>query len=361
MPFRLILAILLTTGVVATNRIGVGFIRQPGGPLPFNLNSLQHHRQRRGGKSSILRSIDNRVRLSSKTNDDDGSGLEISQSRGNAMELWLDLRGTALFPKAAMDYLCENVDGVTPEAIDRVIMSEEAFEKLLVKEENQNSGETTILYVPSHGDDLVMSSATAQQSFPCGKVIRSQEGLLFNPILALDIVMANGGWILVEQGPETYDKGWLEEVGSLVTFLMSSSSSSISGSLGMSDPDLSLAKNGELEKKYATPAGNGVAIACTTANSLMEVSKVILTQTSLPTGTTTSAGGILLPSSSSSGSDLKSLEIVQQIGTQVDDDQLPVAVVLPLDIQLWKTAMYLISDCELEEGDESSDSDEGLR
>ena len=68
-----------------------------------------------------------------------------------------------------------------------------------------------------------------------------------------------------------------------------------------------------------------------------------------------------MPSSSSSGSDLNLLEIVQQIGTQVDDDQLPVAMVLLLDIQLWKTAMYLISDCELEEGDESSDSDEGLR
>ena len=68
-----------------------------------------------------------------------------------------------------------------------------------------------------------------------------------------------------------------------------------------------------------------------------------------------------MPSSSSSGSDLNLLEIVQQIGTQVDDDQLPVAMVLLLDIQLWKTVMYLLSDCELDENNESSDSKKGLR
>lgn len=292
------------------------------------------------------------------------------------MELWLDLRGMALLPKAAMDYLSENLEGfVTSGAsgsnmVDRVILSEEAFARWVASSSDQEDGMTnpSILYVPSSTNDnnsnldLVFSSPTTRQSVPCGKVIQSQaSGALFNPVLALDIVMTEGGWILMESARDTDDATWLDEVTSLVTFLMASSVTSSLGSFGGDSAILLPSDEEEVEEqKYATPVGKGVALACSTVSLLMEVSKLVLTQTSLPTGTTTSEGGILLPASDISinaKEELKSIiSLVEGNDAKGGDDQLPVAVVLPLDIQLWQTALYLMSDCEA--SDMSEDNDE---
>ena len=392
--------VFLTTGVVdvvgasfiATSRVAPSSFVDRRRSLPYSL----HHSQQLGRQKNL--------KIKSAVQDDDQNDLDLTTNEilldnlhtkiddfaidfasiiqrpipdSKNMELWLDLRDTALLPKAAMDYLSENLeDFMTSGAsgsnvVDRVILSEEAFARWATSSSEQKDGTTTpsILYVPSTANgntsnlDLILSSPATQQSLPCGKVIQSQaSGALFNPVLALDIVMTEGGWILMEPARDTDEVTWLGEVTSLVTFLMASSVSSSSGGLGGGSAILLPSDEAEAEEqKYATPVGKGIALACSTASLLMEVSKLILTQTSLPTGTTTSEGGILLPASDSSSNaeeDLKTIiSLVDGNDPIGDNDQLPVAVVLPLDIQIWQTALYLMSDCEATDMNEGDDEE----
>jgi hypothetical protein len=93
---------------------------------------------------------------------------------------------------------------------------------------------------------------------------------------------------------------------------------------------------------YSTIAGSGMAIACPSRNLLVEVSKSIQALASLPGGASISPGGILMPAVVNKHLDGTS----GCIRVEDANDQLTLAVVLPLDLKLWKTAMELVADPE---------------
>lgn len=297
----------------------------------------------------------------SQNNDDisDLKSLDLSSpSDEQNIEFWLDLRDTALFPNAAIDYLSENIEGNLQGMIERVLLSEEAMDQWIEKKKQQKqksvlSNHTTTvssLYVPSRSDDLVLSDETTQQSVPCGKVIKSELKTLQNPIVALDIVMGQGGWVLMEQNDEVDENAWIEEVSSLMTFLLSSTSKTSSINL----QGLVLAANDNADtKSLSTQIGNGIAIVCSNRSQLMEVSKCILTLSGLPGDTSTSPGGILLPNSKPKNDE--STVVNGDSLQSTKEKRIPVATVIPLDINLWQTAVYLMSDTQEENGSHEMD------
>lgn len=288
--------------------------------------------------------------------------LTSSDNFDNHVEFWLDLRDTALFPKAAIEYLSENVDGDLLHMVDRVILSEEAANQLLLQQEKRKKQEQiagdlefvdtnkafSILYVPSRSDDLVLSDSSTEQSFPCGKILRSEQKALQNPIVALDIVMTQGGWVLLEPDPETEDSVWMEEASSFMTFLLSSTTSTSSLNLGGILLDSGEDNNdNNSDQSLATLIGKGLAIFCSSRTALMEVSKAVLSFTGLPGESTTSPGGILLPSSPPAENELMLVDSDEASSGNKKSkkkEQLPVAMVIPLDIKLWQTTIDLMSD-----------------
>lgn len=340
---------LLLTGVHASKSERAAFIR---------LTASNHRRKHITNPQLdiIGTSIGITFALRLVQHNENGNLMSPSSDDNGGMKLWLDLRGTALLPSAAIEYLKENVDDGfhSSSVIDRVVLSEASFEALLSQDDDQQpENRRDVMYAPSQGDELILSSYDNQQSLPCGKFIRSKKGLMFNPIQALDIIMTKGGWICMEKAPESEDKDWFEEVASLLSLLMASSSSSLGQSLGGDTTTLlDSTSNTDTTTKpaYVSAAGRGLAIACSTASLLMDIGKLYLQQTSLKAGTTTSPGGILLPANKSCSNSvldyvLGSLEGINGFVTHaVDDDRLSIAVLLPLDIQLWKTAIDLISD-----------------
>eukprot|EP00797_Seminavis_robusta_P032525 Sro72_g039960.2 (224) ;mRNA; r:85465-86136 len=207
----------------------------------------------------------------------------------------------------------------------------------LIQNNNNSDDNSGLLLYVQNGDELVVSHN--QQSFPCGKVVRSTAGGLFNPVLALDIVMTNGGWVLLEHNRNDMEEAqFLEEVNSLMTFLVGSSTSTTQSLNGDDDVDNN-------PKRHDTVAGSGMAIECVSQNVLVEVSKSIMTMASIPTGTTsTSPGGILLPSSTSSSTEKTENDLILVEGGTDEDQPLPLAMVLPLDFKLWKAAIEMIAD-----------------
>jgi len=324
-----------------------------------------------------------RLQLSTRDDDDvvfpDSMDLSADErqriSPPKDLELWLDLRDTALFPKEAISYLNENLDGITPEIIDRVILSEKIMDKVIKQEKENTKDDFISLYVPSYSDDLVMSCQQNQQSIPCGKIIMSKRGVMFNPMSAHEIVIDKGGWILLERNSDVKESDWMEEVSSLMTFLSSSTLSSSTSSSWMLDATPLTPKGSGTGKKnddnppikqYDTPAGNGMAISCPSRSLLVEIGKAILSQTGLPSGTYTSPGGIMLPTSNGAlpvldnGNEILSLDKLLETGNKNNNekDHLTIALAIPLDIKVWQTAIDLLftdpgdEDCDDEDEDE---------
>jgi hypothetical protein len=204
------------------------------------------------------------------------------QSRQRRPELWLDLRGTAIRPQEALDFLNEfvlqefmndmndDIDDAAEEAndptgneycetmetlVDRVLVSSDIFDKVL----DTDAKEMDLVYVVTTKNDdddrqqqrqlLMESRHESQQSFSLGEILQSSSpeasksrrnnavsSLLLNPMEALDIY-SRGEIVFVDSNDEIADatddknaalSSWLEQVEGLVQFLSSSLLSSSS-------------------------------------------------------------------------------------------------------------------------------------
>ena len=67
----------------------------------------------------------------------------------------------------------------------------------------------------------------------------------------------------------------------------------------------------------------------------MDVCKEIMALTSLPKGTSTSPGGILLPSS-------EDVSTIVLPNDKQMEDKMAIALAIPVDVSLWQTAIDLV-------------------
>eukprot|EP00980_Cylindrotheca_fusiformis_P003291 scaffold743_cov117-Cylindrotheca_fusiformis.AAC.10 len=249
--------------------------------------------------------------------DDTGSG----NLRDKSIELWLDLRGTAIHPRAAVEYLQERVlddpDYDTDSPIDfrRILVSDNMFQKLL------NSGddytpESEILYVPKETPTLVAASR-AGLSVPFGALIAMEDSVaVADPVTAME-TLSGGQWIVlsIEEDEMEDEDSRIAAVSSFVE--IASSASGDWASATQSESGLLLQTR--RAEEGCCPIG-GIAVQCPTKSSIIQLASTI---ESIVGGksTTSTKSGILIQSETGRVS------------------SLPFALLMPFDASMWQVAL----------------------
>ena len=248
--------------------------------------------------------------------------INDTENGGDAqVEIWLDLRDTAILPQAALEHMNENQwitddDTTSSSMIDRVLISGSDVAQV-VKQMSREDGETVpeIIYVDNQ-DKTIRSVEDA--SHILGGVVSLRDDEFTDPLPALDI-MSKGGWVVIDS-EEIVDENKREQaIGGLVDFLAAGASSSASSSsllLGADKSD----QGGDTEEGVEAGNKGGIALSCTNKSDVLRAGSY--SQSAASSGSlTTTDGGILIQSSA-------------------DDvaSSLKIAVAVPFDAMLWKAA-----------------------
>jgi hypothetical protein len=289
---------------------------------------------RRQGPTEVIQRLSSVVTVEPEGNIDGRAGAEISTTEkaveasvpsNSNRQLWLDLRTTSLSPQEALTFMRqvlseEDIDNeeqgenIVDSSIDRILVSEEIFFKVL-KSEKGAPQEIDLVYPLQ--DDLMRRNFQEGESVPMGKILKCEPGTYLDPLLTLDTV-SKGGWVVVDPN-DAADEAVLrkeQQVSSLLQFLSSASTSSSAGPDNLYLPGPS--------ETTATLRG-GIAICCSTNNFLVQMATTLQQLRCSDMKTTSTESGIFLPTGTSSRS----------------DGSLPLqtALVLPFDTQLWKIAL----------------------
>lgn len=232
-------------------------------------------------------------------------------------QLWLDLRGTAVVPRAALSLLDED-DMMF--LVDRVLVSEQDAHRTA---SFWKEGDPQMLIV-SETDGTLCSASDEAECY--GTSFLVEEKVFLDPLPALDTV-SNGGWAFVDTDEASNEESRQEAMCNLVSLLSSSGiSSGASLQLG-SGLLLDSGKSGNLRvSPYANDGKAGLAVTCRTTSDVVKMASVL--QVSLSGGVTSTDSGILLQSDSMDASNT--------------EPTLSSALVLPFEIPLWKAASYVL-------------------
>lgn len=238
----------------------------------------------------------------------------LSDEEWSPIEIWLDLRGTAITPRMALSKLQE--DAVLP--VSMVIVSTQVAARAVQQWE---PGDPDIILV----DESDSSLCNAKD--PCiryGMVVTVEGDSFVDPMPALQTA-TKGGWVLVDpEGGSDKMTERHEAIANLVAFICGGMSLD-SFSLGECE---SSANDANDSPPFDTEIG-GIAIACETNADLIQAANSLQT---VDLGTlTTTESGILIKSDPAEGSlsQTKSLHC---------------ALAIPFDLPLWKQAALLVMD-----------------
>lgn len=326
--------------------------------------------------------------------------LLLQRFREKQQQLWLDLRGTALFPHEALRFIREqcqtnhhhNKDNQRREAavlyhlIDGVLVSREMMDIIVAAplppaENDLDRGSfreprmdevgsdddddyPTLLYVTEH-DLLVASVASTQQSIVVGRTeicCNAANQGEFNLMAAGETIMEQKQWLLLVDSLASSQRGATFEsknsipqlIARLLQFLSTSSSLTLEeGDYEASSSGLLLPGSNRTTTKKArakntrngpkrdpslrsSPTG-GVAISCTDRNSFMTMDAILAEfRSTRAIGTFTTASGLCVPQTVTSN---------RNDDDDDDDDASPhvldysTALILPLDLNAWKAAL----------------------
>ena len=247
--------------------------------------------------------------------DDDGGG----DDNDPRVEIWLDLRDTAILPQAALEHMNENQwvtddDTTSSSMIDRVLISGSDVAQV-VKQMTRNEENTPEIIYVDNQDQTIRSVEDA--SHIMGGVVSLNDDEFTDPLPALDI-MSNGGWVVIDSEEIADEDKRDQAVGGMVDFLAAGASSSASSSSLLLGVDKSDAQ-GDKDKGDAAGNKGGIALSCTNKNDVLRAGSYSQSVASSGSLTTTD-GGILIQSSADVTSSLR------------------IAVAIPFDAMLWKAA-----------------------
>jgi hypothetical protein len=246
------------------------------------------------------------------------------QSTEKQTEFWLDLRGTAVHPKAAIDHLLEQLrddDGKSSsnnnesKLIDRVLLSDQSFQKL-VSNSDPYLETSEVLYVPDDDGDLLALSRNGV-SFPYGNLVSipgETAVAVKDPMQAMQ-TLSEGKWVVLFnewQGDDMKATGEFLDIASTATC----------GDWGSTELEAGLLLRTASEEEK--PATGGVAVVCSTKSSVVQLASILRCMQSGMSTSVTESGIILQGSSDASSSPLST------------------ALILPFDLMLWKTAYSLV-------------------
>jgi hypothetical protein len=278
-----------------------------------------------------------------------------------AYELWLDLSGTALAPTdaavrdldAALRRLRrgaaeggggapgdEAEDPTTPAPFfDRVLVSAEACPAA-----QASSAPFDVVGLTGAGELVPRvggGGSDAPPPAPIGRALEARPGGHLDPVAALEAV-ARGGWILVDasDGGAAPALAGIDRIGALFEFLSAALSPSPGGRPAAAAP-LSAGSDSDFCGAGAMPPseGGGVAVRCAAAPRLAELFGLRAAHL-LSRGAAATGSGIAVPrphrgggaAGGSSPSDRESV---------ASRPNLRAALLLPLDLALWETAIDL--------------------
>ncbi len=265
-----------------------------------------------------------------------GDWIRPLSPMGNSPELWLDLRGTAIHPRAAVDYLEEELveEGLLfsplqeAQLIERIILSDFSFQQLL------NSSDpfvetSEILYQPEGTTDGLLASSRYGLSLPFGSSIpipRDHTVAVGDPMGAMQI-LGGGKWILLENSERELDPDKesvrIDAISSFLDIASTAASGPWRQTASHDDGDLGLIYQSGTVPHVQTKDRGGVAVHCPTKSFLVRLASAIQCVQSISTTTVTESG------------------IIIQGGNTVSVSSLPLAIALPFDVLLWKTAMLV--------------------
>jgi hypothetical protein len=229
-------------------------------------------------------------------------------------EVWLDLRGTAISPREACKFLGELLseadDGIhITDFMKRVLVDEVDFFQR--SDAHDVDDVSSILYASSTERDLIAASdEIKKQSTAFGTILTIQTNQNLDPMLALEIVLEQGRWVLLEADWNDSVDWICEQVASLYAFLLSYDFSVEPGSLIVP----TLPRESRLT--------GGVAISIPTKAALMKLESTLTTTAFSRQMKSSNKSSVLLP-------------------TGVTDSKLQTALILPFDADLWRLLIDL--------------------
>jgi hypothetical protein len=285
--------------------------------------------------------------------DDDSHQTMIPNAQ---QQLWLDLRGTALFPNEALLFLQEQCssgkrggrddddsNSMLCKYVDAVLVSSTQFDAILAA--NSSSADIgcdyKLLYTTANEKkDLILNIPETQQSLKVGRIVACHPERP-NLIAAHDMVLQQHQWILLEEenkssaASATSVPPWmLKQAADLLQFLFTSDAGLATEDFAVSDSGLLLPDTTTTTRaktpSAADPAKDepnfgGVAMLCTDRASLFQMDATVTEYRHFSRGTRTTSSGWILPKDAGAVP-----EDVPSFGT---------ALVLPLDVSLWETAL----------------------
>lgn len=262
------------------------------------------------------------------------SGLfDDAKALGMDTELWLDLRPTAIHPKAAMDHLQTQLG--TDSFVDRIVLSERVFQNMIEFSDLYLSA-TQILYHDTSNGDIFFSTGRGL-SFPFGRFQAPPPEaavVVEDPIQAIAVVTA-GKWLFLgnndedDCGNEERETTRMNAVGNFLD-IANSASGIGSWCSSLANGGLLLPVSGGKEKTKTEQKSEadesficgGVAVQCSTKSAVMKLAST-LQLTRLGTRASMTDSGIMMQSSSDSSRILCT------------------AAALPFDVDIWQAALLV--------------------
>lgn len=278
--------------------------------------------------------------------------------RSKNLQLWLDLRDTAIYPNEAFNLLheqCfqkfgpnEHSTSLLEESLDGVLVSPQMFDKIDSHQRQSSLTEfvdCAILYVNDTTQELfgVSSLSSCQQSAVVGRRLTcdQQKNADLDLISSIETIANQQQWLIIElsrtsrsSNSESATQWMRHQTSRLIEEATATSNGLVDGdfeesSSGLFLPDLSKVAVRTLQgKRPPSPAG-GVAIACRDRNAFMIMDAMLAELRNKETvGTLTTDSGICIPG--------------------VDADSGPscsvsIALVLPLELDIWEAVLNVRS------------------
>ena len=306
------------------------------------------------------------------------------QQQHNYPELWLDLRGTALSPQEALTFLQEFIQDdpflttttnaqstnndttisttsssssmATPYALHDIV------EGILVSQEQirvSSSLGQRILYDNGQGDLQELphenSSSSSSQNHPIvGKIVTPDQNGFVDPLAILDMdEQQQDSWIMIDTTSRTWEESgalddttWTDQVAGFLQFVtatrfMPSSSSSMiltNDNNNYDNNNLAQEQDTSASSSSSSTTHGGIAMTCPTHAGLFFADRSLAQQRFLLQGTLQTESGILLTEQETFDDDD---DDDTTTNTDTKTHSLATALVIPLDLRLWKAALEL--------------------
>jgi len=265
--------------------------------------------------------ISNRRSVYATSRDEDdisNSHSSDQQSSENNLQLWIDLRGTSLTPKTALELWSLEDDNNAP--LTKCLVS--SIEKNAKDDDTSNN--LDILLVEEGGDTTNDMLIISQQTEHIGRILSLQTSstsmpmLPNDPLSAIDIV-SKGQWLLID----TNDWKKVEE----------------DERISMTLPLIDLISSGFTND---TSNGGGIGITCHTNNEVVKMAMYIQSMMNASGGsdntkTRTLDSGIVVPDDIGSGSSS------DDTTNQNNSMKQRFAIIVPFDMELLRTAKLLFA------------------